>query len=1284
MVKFSLEREDASDLKNCSATWDYGDGVLMIGRVDAEHRYQKAGQYTLEVELECGSEQSTEKLPITIYEAVDLAIDALEVRPLEVHTGNSLNLSFQLSNRADQSLEVPTNIDVFLTATDHPTAHLEPSAERIYRHRVTSFPASSKPKSVEKFQFEVPLAHQIRTGAYYLAVVVNADASVGELNHDNNAAYSRTALMIRNQATDGADLVALSLNVTPKTTIVLSSARADFEIVNQGSTTSVPFEYEIWLGAKDNATDMEGAQRLAQSQISASPSGIKQRIQDVLLPITPPITQAGLYYFWLKVDSGDIIVERDEDNNVVRSLAPIQVSNEPILDADILLNKVEFSPKSASHGGSFELKIGLFNQGSQPTGSFICTAFLSSDMSLDLNSDAVVGSINVSDLQAGQELLLATTIEVDASIATGPHWIYVFCDSSGVVAEANEDNNVQRSSETIDILSEAAVDLLFGPISLSSDGKLDDGETAIVALQLCNNGKTPAGPSQISILRENICSRKKTEILRRDVAGIEANQCETYVFDLPMQCDFWCPNYKLHFVADASQVIAETNENNNDAALTQLINLIGPHCACSGDSMEPNDLMQSAKKIAAFDGDLSLCVGDEDWFLLDLQEGDSFEAVVTHDHQRSPLSLELWQNGEKIDSDLGGSKLMMTRIRKEVGDYPYYLRVTGEQGGANYYHLKYQQYKAATALDLAASLLKIDKDGLSLSEMRGVSVQIDNNSITPSPSVRLAYYLSSSEAIDGDAVLLATQKLEALAPKQSVQKRIDLKLPPDTPANTYALLARVDDDNEIEDTRRSNNVARSAFWRIDRACNDILDPNEDFDTAKHLPLSESNSKIQYNNLSVCQDNRDIYSIDVKNGKALKISVTGLSPGDFDLVLYDAHENEVASARTAAATEEIDIPLILGDQRLYLEVFMPKNTYNSKEIHYDMTLSMPAAAPWLSCNANFEPNDFPSSSYDLRQAAQSAKTIEVCPSSDQDYYVIELSEGSRLQIGFETGSSALRAALYAGEELQFVALLTQLQSQTFDYTASSEGPHYLRIYSNASSTQNQSYRIVWLAKDGPDLSLGELAMSPTSLAAGQSLSLSFNASNLGSQSASYQYSLKSDKSATALYLSSEQPALEAGASRPHRHKITIPAALIGLNRLTLNIQATGDINLGNNSKSIDIDVQAACQNDSYEPNDNALAAAALPNGGANAVLCEGEEDWFWFTSAKPENLVLEFRHDSGDLDLYAYDAAGRIIASSISAQDTERVALPAAGGEKRYLRVKGANSNVRNSYRLRFE
>ena len=99
--------------------------------------------------------------------------------------------------------------------------------------------------------------------------------------------------------------------------------------------------------------------------------------------------------------------------------------------------------------------------------------------------------------------------------------------------------------------------------------------------------------------------------------------------------------------------------------------------------------------------------------------------------------------------------------------------------------------------------------------------------------------------------------------------------------------------------------------------------------------------------------------------------------------------------------------------------------------------------------------------------------------------------------------------------------------------------------------------------------------------------------------------------------------------------------------------------------------SCCEDDEHEENDTRDEAASIVCGfGAEALMCDGDEDWWSFTATSPMSVDIDMVCDagSGDLDIQLYDSIGTRLGSSTAGTCDESLTatLPASGTY--YVRV----------------
>lgn len=98
-------------------------------------------------------------------------------------------------------------------------------------------------------------------------------------------------------------------------------------------------------------------------------------------------------------------------------------------------------------------------------------------------------------------------------------------------------------------------------------------------------------------------------------------------------------------------------------------------------------------------------------------------------------------------------------------------------------------------------------------------------------------------------------------------------------------------------------------------------------------------------------------------------------------------------------------------------------------------------------------------------------------------------------------------------------------------------------------------------------------------------------------------------------------------------------------------------------------------DPFEPNDGFGSATRIgPGGQVNGayIARNGDEDFYRWVATESGRVSVDllFRHSDGDLDLLLYNSRGRLLDSSRSAANNERVSASVTVGETYYIRVVG--------------
>jgi len=249
-------------------------------------------------------------------------------------------------------------------------------------------------------------------------------------------------------------------------------------------------------------------------------------------------------------DSTGAITESNESNNTrstsftVRSLPDLIVS---ALSAD----KSQYMP-----GDTITVTATVANQGQRSAGGFY-VALTSPDLSAQskyVSSLAAGGSTNIIFTYTASQYTSNKSITVTAT-----------ADSTGVIAETNENNNTRSATFTVLALPDLTVTSLAGDKAL-----YEAGETITITASIKNIGASASPATTVRLSVPNIGAYSKSI----SALGAGASQVATFTFTAPVSLT--AQNITVTATVDPDNLIAEANESNNTRSATVSVNALRP------------------------------------------------------------------------------------------------------------------------------------------------------------------------------------------------------------------------------------------------------------------------------------------------------------------------------------------------------------------------------------------------------------------------------------------------------------------------------------------------------------------------------------------------------------------------------------------------------------------------------------------------------------------------------------------------------------------------------------
>jgi len=456
--------------------------------------FNQLGQFLIHVRVrDSAGRVDTDSATITVIPDVDLTVASLTVEPSEnLKDGTPTTLKAVIRNTGVD----PTSSGFYVRFL---------AGGRFVGERFVSNLAGGG-------QTEVALPWRARGGVQQLEAIADVYNNVPEVEEGNNRS------LLNMTPIPPADLTVTELALSPSENLVDGQqVQVTVTVTNNGADTVGDFTVRLFVdGGFFGERTISGGLVGGQSQTITVPLQVRARQRTV---------QA-------VVDAGDFVGESDEGNN------SREISLPEIPLPDLTISDLTVSPaENLSHGQRVTLRATVQNIGA--------TTLVPFRVEFQIAGETLTQS--VAGLQGGQ----STVVEAVWVAKAGQHTLRVFADTTRVIPESNEDNNVaERQLPEI-----TAPDLSVTSIALNPQSGFVSGDTVTVAVtvQIGGTGRLIA-PIPVILLDNG--QRVGTRQLD---AGLTAGQNVTLAFSwrvLPGA-------HTLRAVVDPDNILPEPNEENN-------------------------------------------------------------------------------------------------------------------------------------------------------------------------------------------------------------------------------------------------------------------------------------------------------------------------------------------------------------------------------------------------------------------------------------------------------------------------------------------------------------------------------------------------------------------------------------------------------------------------------------------------------------------------------------------------------------------------------------------------
>lgn len=638
---------------------DLPDGdYWMIGKVDVQDQIAEESE---DNNVAVSAQPFTMKHEVV--QCFDLAFDGLNVTPLSTYWGGTVQLSATVSNPGTMPTPDGAEMRAYLS--------LQPSLNPANATVLGTFPlAPIAPGETVTVDQVVGIPSGIPVQPHRIGVILDPDKDLAECDEGNNAKIFPGEIAVT--ASASVDVAVSNIQFHPDTVQAGEKVKLAFTVTNSGSTGATAFTAAVVLSEDSTISISEATNGtdhvVAETVVSSVPAaGAEPQVVDVPIPLSL-VHDVSTYTVGVILDIDKSLgSDQSASNNIGKAATPLTVEGAQggCFEDDLESNNTLGTAADLSPG----LHEGLGSCGDEdwyrvhvPVGHSLLVGMdsapilsfepVSSSLSLSL-VDADGGVIDES-LNAGdhQDVHLFTAAQDrDVSIRVAPE--------AGARASYSLDVAVLPPVEGVDLL---AADVTAQPASLYPGGLL------AVRWSDVNLGDQPAAPHTVRVWA--------SEDATLDAGGDDlvvyegtfgevapASSAERAV-QIQLPTDLPGGTWRFLVETDADDDVLEVHEDNNVGVSDTVF--IDPKLVCEDDELEPNNDPTLATPVTWADEGVILessrvvCPKLDDWYAVELQQGDALSAKATykHDPDKGSLAVELW--------DTTGTAMLLSEAAKDT------------------------------------------------------------------------------------------------------------------------------------------------------------------------------------------------------------------------------------------------------------------------------------------------------------------------------------------------------------------------------------------------------------------------------------------------------------------------------------------------------------------------------------------------------------------------------------------------------------------------------------------
>jgi subtilase family serine protease len=467
---------------------------------------------------------------------------------------------------------------------------------------------------------------------------------------------------------------------------------------------------------------------------------------------------------------------------------------------DLIVSAIS-APANGGAGATITVTDTTRNQGAGPAGSSSTGFYLSTNTTLDLGVDVLLGERPVPLLGVSAAEQASTELAIPGATTAGTYYVIARADVNGEIIESQEGNNTAISG-TVKIGSDLVVTVLTAPSSAAA------GATIMLSETTSNQGGggAPASGTKFYLSTNTVLDTSDVVLGSRSVAALAPGGTDSGSVQLALPLNTAAGLVYVVAKADGDDVISELQENNN-VRISSAVK-IGPDLMVSG---------VTAPGTAAAGAYVQVSDTTRN------QGADSAGASTTNYYLSPNIvfdAADVVLGGRSVPSLAAGAVntgSAMVRIPGTTAAGTYYVLGRADSANAVTESLENNNVSSAVVVRVGADLMIA---GLSVPAAAGAGATISvtdttrNQGSGPATASTTIFYLSSNLVLDAADAVVGQRSVPPLNAGLSDTASSLVQIPQNTSAGTVYLIAKADANNSLAESIETNNASSGVAVRI--------------------------------------------------------------------------------------------------------------------------------------------------------------------------------------------------------------------------------------------------------------------------------------------------------------------------------------------------------------------------------------------------------------------------------------------------------------------------------------